>query len=699
MVPTIQENANAAQQIADVAQQDAQTTWWNAGAAQQNAKIAQQNASTARLMVKVIVSATNPLHHLAMDCLRLSMYFFPPIQQCAQQVYHTALPLSPTSSQLRKFCLQSFVDNQLSHVVAFLGAPSTWGMLLRTINIRKKQLTCIATSSQRILAACEDIVNTYNAVTGVLQQSLCVPGTVTKIQDSPDKSILFCAHSFSVTMWDVQTGGLIHTFTTLSEISDMAISKAGDHIACGLSDGSITFWNIHTKEEGKGFGDGYPVVTIHWLSSLELVVATQSSVYIGNIATVCTSSSLSFPGCMWGMVYLGNDGGSDKFLVGTSLPGIGLDQELCSLETISHQHPSPHQSFADFRELIHLRAPQGRHPPTHLGQLTCPMYVGDKIVCITPPSGVQLFDPGSHNWTNSPPLLDAATSVAISLGRNLVVQAKDSIQIFSLDVLKATEAHDGVHPPRIYPLGEKHIVCLQPTGHLTLLELETLRELHPGDNTSSLGILPANQSHSASVSVGCGLVAEFGVPVVIQTWQSGIPLPEWVEAAEKEVPLGGLSPEFTRVVTVHSSPRQELRVKDAKDGIVLANLSLEDKDFGTGEIYDLTFESETRFHLNIDGSGRHTRVPYDIIPSLSGDYSHTITRGEAVPLSEPRAIPPYTLDANCEWVVDAESRKICWISPKDLRRGNGGHFWTGLSLVMVGDDGVVRKLSFKEPNR
>jgi len=65
-------------------------------------------------------------------------------------------------------------------------------------------------------------------------------------------------------------------------------------------------------------------------------------------------------------------------------------------------------------------------------------------------------------------------------------------------------------------------------------------------------------------------------------------------------------------------------------------------------------------------------------------------------LLEPRAVPPYTLDANCEWVLDAQSRKTCWISPGNLRRGDGGHFWAGQSLVMVGDDGVVRKVSFRE---
>jgi hypothetical protein len=137
------------------------------------------------------------------DCLRLSMQHFNALllphptvratRQCAQQIYHTALPLSPTSSLLHNSCIQSVIDNQLSHVTAFSGAPSEWGLLLRTIDVRPRQLACIATSAQRIVAACEDIVNIYDAVTFVLRQSLHIPETVTKIQGSPDGSYtVFC---------------------------------------------------------------------------------------------------------------------------------------------------------------------------------------------------------------------------------------------------------------------------------------------------------------------------------------------------------------------------------------------------------------------------------------------------------------------------------------------------------------------------
>jgi hypothetical protein len=600
------------------------------------------------------------------------MHFFHPIQQCAQQVYHTALPLSPTSSQLRNSCLQSVADNHLSCVTTFSGAPDTWGSLLRTINIRPRQLTRIATSAQRIVAACEDIVDIYDAVTFVLRQSLRAPETVTKILSSLDGSTLFFAHSYSITMWDVQTGGLTHNFTTQSEVTDIAISTTGDHIACGSSDGPVAFWNIHTKEEGKGFGGGQPVAVIHWISPQELVVGSHGSVYTHNIDTGESLKNFSISGRLQGMVY--SPTGEGDFLVGTSQPGKGANQELCTLEIIKKMEGLPWK--------LSRRTTLERPPRVDI-ELLHPTLVRGRIACITPPSGVQLLDAYSYNWTNNPPLLDAATSVAVSLNRNLVAQTKDSIQIFSLDVLKSGEARNDVRPSHIYPLGERYIICLlQPTRRLTLLELETLQELRPNDSTLPLQVLLENLSPSTGAPFVHGFVAEFGVSVVIQAWQSGTPLPKWTESVDEDPPLSGLSPD----------------AEDAKDGTVRANLVRGGDDVETGEVYDVAFDSQTESHLKLDGTGRRVQISHNTIASPSESHSHTITKGGPESLSEPQKTPPYTLDTNCEWVVDVESRKICWISPGNVRRGNGGHFWAGLSLVMVGDDGVVRKLSFREPD-
>ena len=637
----------------------------------------------ALIKVKTMIGSVTTLHDFATDCLRLSMHFFHPIQQCAQQIYHSALPLSPTSSHLHKVCLRNFVDKQLPHVAAFSQAPKTWGSLLRTIDIRPRQLTSIAACSQRIIAACENIVNIYDAVTFVLEQSLCIPEMVTKIQNSPDGSILFFAHSFSVTMWDVQTGGLIHTFTTQSKINDFTVSTTGDHIACGLSDGCIAFWDIHTKEEGKMIGNGQPVIAVHWLLLQELVVATQNSIHVHNTAMSQTKGGLPTPGSVWGLV---NSVDGCNFLVGTSRSGGKPDQEWCALRPIRYT-----LGCLDWQPWLPIE--WNSQMPAPLGRLTHPIRVDSDIVCITPPSGVQLFDSSSIDWTTNPPLLDAATSLAVSLNRNLVAQTKDSIQIFSLDVLKTDKAHNDIRLSHIYPLGKKHIVCVQRNGCLTLLELETLQELYPGDSTSQFKPLPP------CMSVSCGPVAELGVLAVVQAWQSGVPLPKLTEAADEGGPLGGLSPNHTWVITVYGSPQQELQVKGMRDRITLAKAPLEYGNMGIGKVYNITFSSETRFYLKAEGRGWNVKIPYNIVKSPSGHYSHTITQEKPVPLSKPRPTPLFTLDTNQEWVIDRESKKICWISPGNLRRGNGGHFWAGTSLVMLGDDGVVRKLIMEEPDR
>jgi len=535
-------------------------------------------------------------------------------------------------------------------------------------------LTCIATSIQWIIAACEDVVNVYDAETFVLRQSLCSPELVAKIRVSPDGCVLFFAHAFSVTVWDVQTGGLVHTFTTQSMIGDMAVSTT--HIACGLPNGSVTFWNVHTREEGKVSRNGQPVVSIYWITPQELAVATWDSLYICNIVAGETIAELSIPGHVWGVVYLED---KREFLIGTLRRSSDKEESFFMTVTYSQCNQlfmNPGQS------------------PTHAGKLSSPTLVGNEIACITPASGVQSFNIVSYNWTNNPLPLDAAKSVAVSLNRNLVVQTRDSIQIFSIDVLTSSEACNDVCPSHIYPLGEEHIMCiLKPTRRLTLLKMGTLQELHLDDSTSPLRPLVMDQTAPALASFDCRLVMEFGVSAVTQTWQLD------TEAADEDVPLRGWSPEYTRIVTFFKSPQPKLRVRDVKEKVVLADLQLGwNNDLGMGEVYDIVFDSETRFHLKIDGPGLHIQIPYNIIALPSGFCSHTITEGELVPLPEPRVAPPYTLDANCEWVINAESRKVYWISPGNVWRGNGGHFWTGPSLVMVGGDGVVRKLSFQEPN-
>jgi hypothetical protein len=60
-------------------------------------------------------------------------------------------------------------------------------------------------------------------------------------------------------------------------------------------------------------------------------------------------------------------------------------------------------------------------------------------------------------------------------------------------------------------------------------------------------------------------------------------------------------------------------------------------------------------------------------------------------------VRPYALDEKLEWVVDAKSRRVCWLPPGHVTRRENGHVFIGASLFTAGQDGVVRKLTFREP--
>ena len=438
------------------------------------------------------------------------------------------------------------------------------------------------------------------------------------------------------------------------------------------------FWGIHTREKGKDFGNGQQVVPTCWLSTQVLAVATQWSVYIHNIIVGENSIGLSFCFDIWGMVHSENE-----LLVGTL-------------------HNLPKRSF--FNRYTHTLQPcEYRGSLVHNGEVKNPILVGKEIACISPETGVWLSNP---SYTCPPcvpknlPLLGAARSLAVSLGRNIVIQTDDSIQIFSSDVLMSGEAYrQPIYPAYIYPLGRKYIICIQPDGCLIVLELETSKELCP-DNTpwSPLTSIPLfgqtlTQSPFACGSFGNGILAELGISEVMKLWKSGTSIYE--RAYRRGGSVTGFSPMCALEVSLLGKENPGLEVKDAKKGYVLGFLPIRDDDpVGIGKGYDLVFETKTRFYLKLDEPEQCTLIPFDIIASYSGRYTHTIIRGK--PVQEPQEIPLYTLDANCEWVIDGKSRKICWIPPGNIRRGDSGHFWAGLSLVMVGDDGIVRKLSFRE---
>ena len=155
------------------------------------------------------------------------MHFFHLIQQSAPHIYHSALPLSPRSS-----LLHSIISQEKTLVAGFHGRLEAWGAAIQTIKASSGRFTLTTTFGSRIAAACDDgTVSIYDSVTGVLRLSLNPGDLVNAMGGSPDGSVLFYAHEWlSITAWDIQTGGLIHTFVPEWKAEDLwraDISRVG----------------------------------------------------------------------------------------------------------------------------------------------------------------------------------------------------------------------------------------------------------------------------------------------------------------------------------------------------------------------------------------------------------------------------------------------------------------------------------------
>ena len=160
--------------------------------------------------------------------------------------------------------------------------------------------------------------------------------------------------------------------------------------------------------------------------------------------------------------------------------------------------------------------------------------------------------------------------------------------------------------------------------------------------------------------------------------------------------LGSVSPSCIRIVTFQSVNSNgfihnlglsgTIQVWDASNGRHAAWTLIANPH--APPPLDITFDSEDRFYLH---DNTH-RVPYVIrTTSRTGNPPiHWITRREGQQLEGQVLEESYCLDDGCEWAF-CGSQRVCWVPPGYIRRN---HCWAGSSLVMVGEGGTLRMLTF-----
>ena len=537
---------------------------------------------------------------------------------------------------------------------------------MRTIKGDSEGFTCMTTFGHKIAAACDNgTVGIYDSVTGALRLSLSAGDPVQTMKGSPDGSILFCTHQEpSITFWDIQTGGLIHTFVLKFKVEGIAVSSNGRYLACGLSDGSVKMWEIASRKEIAVVRSVSAVNHICWMEPEELlVVARGALVHILDVS---------------GKVLRG-------FELRDPVRGLSYSKEFHQLAIVTATRAESTVITMDPRTDALLSSETQHH-------LSCFAFsrTAQELVCGTEAPGLTVFNLSRPDWKwlNYPATI--ASISTLSNGTVVVNIEGSGIQLLSLDGKNDSFPLPAIPALTVDAFDEGRIIAVHQTtrDRILLLELATMSELFALPlNTRKI---PTDRSPVLCASLENKLAIynfEEGGRERLELWsQHG---PRWTVIISEQPSAGGISPNGSRLVSLHDTHNStHIYVRDLQNGRLQAHL-LVDRSWPTHPL-EIKFKSEDRFYSKHDAF----RIPYIISSQKPGSSSRSIVCHGQLPLvGQSRRF--YEVDDTREWVVGS-SKKICWIPPGYIGSNHRSYCWAGHTLVMAGQDGTLRKLTFRE---
>ena len=400
----------------------------------------------------------------------------------------------------------------------------------------------------------------------------------------------------------------------------------------------------------------------------------------------------------------------------------------------------------------------------HPGPISCFTFCdnGDRVVCAIPGSlqslDISQFSPTSDNFRSSPKwhnyLEHPGTIFSIDLlqSGHLVVDSGESIQLLAMKY--ALDTNRGPKFSDIYPLDNGRAICAVSENHedVYLLDMETMKvhyeyraepDITYPFHASNLHIVCA--SIDKRIVVFCFSAAD-GEPT-LGLHAIGFVFPQWEQRLSHPVSSCTLSPDGEKLVTAMQVRGSKMGWSGAGNG----DWELCIREMLKGELLtfvtcvgawsrNITFTSENQFYTEglrfrplpdrpqfqpppegedscredvdyslfhqptwtpvlqsyeVDHEEYNVRTTFTLNPT-SNDYGiQQVLEEEILPIH-----PSYALDENLEWVIDAKSRRMCWLPPGYLSSTAGdqnGYFFVGSSIVMVGQDGIVRRLTFRDP--
>ena len=181
------------------------------------------------------------------DSQRLLLEHFDAIRDSPSQIYHSALPFSPSSSWL---CMYYRVE--LSQEVRVVkGIQAEWDMCSRTVTLSNYPWMV---KSWRYLIAVGCLNGNIIFLNGITGTQIAVfSGHTNAVQcltfPSDGASFVTGSADWTIKLWEMQTGGVVKTFCGhTDDVYSVSISADSTVIVSGSGDKTIRLWDIQTGE-------------------------------------------------------------------------------------------------------------------------------------------------------------------------------------------------------------------------------------------------------------------------------------------------------------------------------------------------------------------------------------------------------------------------------------------------------------------
>ena len=181
------------------------------------------------------------------DSQQFILEHFDTIHKSPSLIYHSALPLSPSSSWLHIYYAPEL--SQAPTVVR--GAKAEWGACFRTVSLDDGGLTLSYWNNTIAVGSRSGNIIMLSTITGsqIAVLSEHTDWTRSVVFSSDGRSLVSGSDDKTVKLWDMQTGGVVKTFYGHTNwVCSVSVSVDCIRVASGSVDATCRLWDTQTGE-------------------------------------------------------------------------------------------------------------------------------------------------------------------------------------------------------------------------------------------------------------------------------------------------------------------------------------------------------------------------------------------------------------------------------------------------------------------